>query len=346
MKRNILIYPFTETCIALINQLDLMTLNLILVSPRGWGLENKCYSIHGENFVTTTEFERNCRECDEIWFVNSSFEINDNLIIPKLKIAKEYGKKIKYFRKKTVAIQEALEIKDTSKQEVPNGLGTIHTPIVLVAGLFRHSGGWESELALLDRKLHNEYKVVHICSEPEGELLGMYTFPDFMIDSYYNESQKIISFNRYIKEIEKIEKPDLFIIGIPGGIKAYSRDIPEDCGILFAMVCSAVPVDSLVLSIPYADYNKTDLNEIKRSIWQKYQVFTDFICLSIKMVMPYDSDNAHKLLYIMLEKERVSKKIGEINDLNLYNIEEEKERIRLQNNLIKKLSEFGEIEFI
>ena len=70
MKKSILIYPFTECCIPFIHQLDLMVFNLILVSPRGWGYENKKFSFHGETFNVTTEFELNCIECNEVWFVN------------------------------------------------------------------------------------------------------------------------------------------------------------------------------------------------------------------------------------------------------------------------------------
>lgn len=322
-----------------------MAFNLMLVSPKGWGYENKNFLFHEKTFKVTTDFELNCKKCDEVWFMNCSFKIDDNLLIlPKIKFAQEKDKIIKYFRSKTAEVRELLSSKENLKQEVPDALGTIYTPIVLVAGLFRHSGGWESELALLDGRFRDEYKVIQICSEPEGELLGMRPFPEFMTNSNYNEAEKIIAFNRYIEEIEKSEKPDLFIIGVPGGIKAYSRDIPEDFGILFTMVSNAVSADSLVLALPYAEYSKAELDEIKRSIWQKYQVYTDCICLSRKMVMPYDSDIAHKLRYMLLEREKISKKIREINDESLYDVEEGKER--LQNNIIKKLLEYGEVEFM
>ena len=68
-----------------------------------------------------------------------------------------------------------------------------------------------------------DYKVCVVSSRTNAELFGIHSFPEFMLQHNLDESSKIINFNHYIKELEVSEKPEIIIIGVPGGIMPVSE---------------------------------------------------------------------------------------------------------------------------
>lgn len=344
--KKILIYPFTDSCIPFLNALNLHKYNIILSSPRGWGYDDRMYFIDDHVFQVTTAFDSYCMECDEVWFVYSDIKIDDELIISKIRITEKHKKKARYFLPMTDKIKQVIRIENSPKVEVADGLGIIHTPIVLVVGLFQNSGGWESELSLLNGELYDNYNIIQIASKAAGEVLGMRRFPEFMTDSDYSDAEKIRLFNRYLESIEQLEKPDIFIIGVPDGVSAYSRDIPEGFGMLFTMITKAVPVDIVVLSVPYMKCNNTDIDTIRRNALNKFHLYVDYINISNKRILPYDSDSAHKLKYLTVDTQKVERIVKALGDNTIYHLECKPEQERLQRNIIRELLKFGEIQFI
>lgn len=347
MKKKVLIYPYTDICIPFIEQIDLENSELFLVSPKGWNYDQEKW-IYQEKCSVRIEFEKTCEECDEVWFVNSNFTLSEDGIISKLIYAQKNNKKIRFFRCATDKISKLLGIEEEKikKDEIKKTLSVIHTPIVVVAGLFQESGGWETELALCKGKIINDYNVIQIGSKLEGEVLGMRKIPDFIYSLRYTVSEKILLLNQYIKNIEDKEHPDLIIIGIPGGIQIYSRDIPENFGTYATMVSEAVSPDIMILSLPFDTYSKESLEEIRQLVWGKYHIYINFFNVFNRKILPYDSESAHKILYMKIADNWIREAIKKIDIEDVYNVNEVKEKDRIQKDIITTLSVYGEINFV
>ncbi len=319
-----------------------------LVSFKGWGYENEKVSFRGKMINVCNDFELKCQTSDEIWFVNSKFDIDDNVLIyPKVKFACACGKTVKYYRKTNQVVREILNIpKENESIDIPDTIKIINVPIVLVAGLYDCWNEMYAEIALNEGIRKGKYNVIQIGSKKHGEILGMYEFPQFMFDNEYTNKEKILLFNQYIKQLEIGKKPDLIIIGIPEGISSYSREIVGDFGMLFSLVSIAISVDIFVLSIPYDDYEINDIYNMRKYIWERYKIYTDFINIAPKRININVTTSLHELRYLTLDNDLVMKKIDQLNDKEIYCLTLRSERYRLRKELYEKLLDFGEINII
>lgn len=349
MKKTVLIYPFTHEYTLFIKKAALLDNieKIIPVSPKGWGYEGEKVPFRDSYLHVSTDYELNCELCDEVWFINTCIEIDEKkMILPKILFAQKYKKRIINFREANLKNNCMIENENGEKTEVDSGIDIINTPIILTAGLYKNTNISDVELVLADGKICDNYKVVQISSKKEGEAFGMRCFPQFMQSTQYTESEKIILFNRFIKEIELKEKPDLIIIGVPNGVKSYSRDIVEDFGMQFSMIVNAVSVDIMILSTPYFEYTNDDIENIRKLVWNRYGVYVDYIDIVPKRIKIDDSMLVNRLLYLTIDNNMVAKWRRQIDNKDIYEVYEEKEACRLQDNILKRLSGFGMVNFM
>lgn len=350
MNQKILIYPYTTLTYSLIYALSFSRIKreFILVSPKGWGYDGKSVLLCEGKINIQTEFEKNCDKCDEVWFVNTYFDVNEpEMIYPKVRFAMTKRKAVRYFRDLNSEIKKILGLNKREKIiNSPTKLELLNTPIVFIAGLYEECNAFDVEVRLNHSFNHEKYKITQIGSMAEGELIGMKTFPSFMFNKRYSEKEKILLFNQFIKEIELKEQPDLIIVGIPGGISSYSRQIVENFGMLFQLVSIAVSNDIFILSIPYNEYTDIDIENLKKFIWKKYEVHVDFINLAAKKIISDTSLLTQKLTYLTLDNDLVMQKTNQLGRTDMYVINVEEEADRLQKAVLNKLSNFGEIEML
>lgn len=101
MKKTVLIYPFTNEYMLFVQKAASLddVKELILVSPKGWGYEGEKVSFEDKQLYVSTEFETNCEVCDEVWFINTCFELDESkMISPKILFAQQHNKRIKNYR--------------------------------------------------------------------------------------------------------------------------------------------------------------------------------------------------------------------------------------------------------
>lgn len=100
----------------------------------------------------------------------------------------------------------------------------ISTPIITVAGMGEKTNKMELQMDLVISLQKDKYKVVWVSSRNEALLYNGQKFPTFMYDEGVSEKKKILMYNHYLKWIEQSEKPDVILIGIPGGIMPDSKN--------------------------------------------------------------------------------------------------------------------------
>jgi len=88
-------------------------------------------------------------------------------------------------------------------------------------------------------------KTSFICSNQLGSLTGMYTIPEELFDNTYTFTQKVSYLNQYLCEVYFETKPDLMIVGVPGGVFSL-QDNENDYFAEFAHLFShAVKFDAI-----------------------------------------------------------------------------------------------------
>ncbi len=366
-KISTMIYPFDVESIPLIRHNNLIEGYdfKYIISPNGWGLVGKDVSIADEGQDLEINIESNFKEylekCEAVLFSDSSNKINfDKLIYPKIIEAAEAKKEIlctiKLDQEKIKKINSICDrnninfkyLRDKNseaKSPIFEEIYPINAPVIFVVGLTERTHKFEIQLSIRERLLEQGYNVCQIGSRSYCEIMGFHSFPDFMYNNQISESEKIILFNLYVKKIEIEEKPDLIVIGIPGGTMPFNNKFTNKFGILAYEVSQAILPDVVIFSTLYGNDSPEFLNSISNSY--KYKYGFDIDCYNIANIS-FDrniSEQMGKMKFTTIDWKKVNERI-KLNSIekpvyNIFNINESKE---ITDNLINILENYAEIK--
>ena len=294
MGRKTLLYPYHYECAPLLRHASLCREHEIVrvVSPKGWALHGKdaAFADRGEEtgLTVSDDFEAALDAVDAVMICdvgNMTVEKRDaaffEMITGKIAAAIGRGKDIVCLMKLPDTARAALlalaqekgvgfsfvNTREPADNDGRNRLHKISVPVVFVLGCTDNTDKFAIQLGLTEQFRAGGYHAVSVGSRGYGELWGLRPFPDFLYADDMGAPEKVSAFNRYLFELEGQLSPDIFIIGVPGGIMSASDLCPGDFGILAYMLSNAVRPDYAVLSMNYnasiadADYFD-DLNDI------------------------------------------------------------------------------------
>lgn len=165
----------------------------------------------------------------------------------------------------------------------------IPVPIIAVCGLGENSSKWETQLRFY-QAMRNWYKVIALSSNEMGALFGMQTYPSFLFDKSYTFQEKIIMLNHYIYDLCQIKKPDVVLLGIPGGIIPLSDIQYNDFSEKALIISSAISIDAAVLNLYFSqDLDWNGLEELKNICWYRYQMPIDAFVIA-RQKLDYNSE--------------------------------------------------------
>ncbi|NOW07172.1 TIGR04066 family peptide maturation system protein [Clostridium beijerinckii] len=369
-KYKAIIYPFDVEAIPLIRHNNLIDNYDIVqaISPSGWGLEGKdaSFADNGEptGIIVDSDFDKALESCDAVFFINSSTKIDlDKFIYPKIIKAAQNSKNIictiKLENRVVDEISKICTDKNTSWKYFENTCNNIktptiekiykiNTPIIFVTGIGERTHKFEIQLNLKENLKKTEYRVSQIGTRHYCELMGFHSFPKFMYSKAISESEKVILFNHYIKNIEIKENPDIIIVGVPGGTMPFSYEFPNKFGILAYEISQAVLPDAVVLSTLYNDYTSEYFELISKSYRYKFGYDIDCYNISNLIVDLTASNREEELKYLMLDYQFINEKKKNHSSLGtpVYNILDIDDAKSMSDFLINKLTRYGQSQII
>lgn len=227
-------------------------------------------------------------------------------------------------------------------ESIPLSVRQIRTPVIVVLGDGELCDKFEIQLMLRERMMQMGYQVCSISSRTGCEASGVYSHPAFMNEKRLSETEKIVYYNNYIKKLEKLEHPDVFILGIPGGMLPLSKKKYGDFGVRAYEIFQAVTPDFLVLSLHMGEYNRKYLEEMKRLF--QYRFSTDIDCFFISSC-GIDSFSFHQdtpLKYLDFPEEKVREAIGRVEGIS--DIYSRQDAGHIAERVVEKLTEYAQAE--
>ena len=227
---------------------------------------------------------------------------------------------------------------DFPKVEIDdNRIFEMDVPVILVVGITEQTKKLD---CVLNVKSHFEkcgYKVSAIGSKKFSDLFGIHAFPEFMYGDM-REDKKILYFNAICKNIEYFEKPDIFVIGVPGGVVSYNSSFTNFFGILPYEISQAVEPDHVITIIPYGEYDKKFFEEIAGMV--KYKLGCENISYGMTncFIDLNSSKQENKVQYCNLRFEDLEKKIKNIEEKKVYNVLSDKQLTEMTEEIIEELS--------
>ncbi|MDF2539379.1 MAG: peptide maturation system protein family [Herbinix sp.] len=342
-----------------------------VVSPFSWGLCGKDagYADRGPDIgiMVESDFDLAMQKCDTVIFTESEFPCDfDRTMLPKIRSAADKGKNIavtlgldryKYdevneiCERKGVAFAYyhsiAWDIINLSPPELERHyIHKINVPVIFVLGDGEKTRKFEVQLSIREQFINEGYAVSQIGSRSNCEILGFHSIPTFLFETR-NESEKIYLFNKYVKNIELQEKPDVIIIGIPGGIMPQSSMNNTYFGMTAYEMSNAIAPDASVFCTYYASWKPVYFEKMCEVVKYRLGLEVDCFMLSNSRIdwrSSEDSVNDPKFYYIKNEKvERMKRELAEINP-PVFNILGREDAKNMANLLIDKLAEYASVD--
>ncbi len=371
-EKRTLVYPYDVEFTPILRHSEMLSGYSIaaLVSPQSWGFNGKDASAAdgGDklNISISSDFEGLLSSCDTVMFSESEHKLDfDVNILPKVKIAAEKGKEIILLSDLEDENIEALEeicLKFKVKLKFFSNMGDrffnrdsdyyklqkINTPVVFVTGVHEKIHKFEIQLSLREALINAGYKVSQVGTRSYCEMLGFHSFPQIMYNSCWSERTKILAFNHYIKDMENTEKPDVIIIGIPGGAMRLSENFAGRFGITAYEISQAVSADAVVFSTYYEDYLPEYFNNLSTSM--KYKLDFDITCFNLSNVK-FDWDVARETgseSYLLMDSSFIDKKKEgyKTSNIPVFNVLNKEDGTNIAKCLIDTLAYFGEVDLV
>ena len=298
MKRKAIIFPYNAECASLVRNRELLLNHEIVacVSPIGYGLQGKdaAYAYGGENTgIVISDKKISEINFDDLLVCESSSDF-DTFIMPQVKLAAECGKNVIFLY--NISQQQKKEAEETCKKKnvkcvvltnrrmdtdklFEHEIIPLSVPVVFVASVIENTNKFDVQLGLRKFLQEEGYKVSQIGTKEYCELFGFHAIPEFMYANQLSEADKIVWFNRICKSIELQEKPDIFIIGVPGATMVFNETITNNFGITAFEIANAVRPDTAIMCVPYEGYDSGFLKMIQTS--SKYKLDMQVDCFNI-----------------------------------------------------------------
>ncbi len=139
-------------------------------------------------------------------------------------------------------------------------------------GIAEDTNKFATEMVLTNLFKGMGYKVQLLSSRFYTELFGIDSVPRFLFSSGCHEAEKILRLNRLVRCIENLRKPDIIVIGIPGGALPFNARIHNDFGIICYEICQGVPPDFTILSVFPDSYQGKSLSSMCDLIQARFGV--------------------------------------------------------------------------
>lgn len=357
--KKVLIYPFTEEMAPFVKQENLLKdIDITsIVSLKGNGILGDKYKFNGKSLEVSENFDKELEKCTYILLNNFYSDESENIILENIKKAVNHGKKIIFFSnsnsnidnlKMIIPKEQQFEI-NSSKNMVKDFQGRIYnidTPVIFVCSIFEGLEKFDIQLALRNKLLIDGYKVLQIGTRQVCELFDFYSFPEFMYSNNIEEQDKVLMFNNTLKKLELEKKPDLIIIGIPGGILPFSSKAFGDFGITMYKVLQAVTPDCTILSIPYGKYSDEEISYFGKITKSKFNIEVDYYNIAAKSILSHPTETMGKPFYLTLGKSLVEKKIATLQNKNVFCLSNKSEIDRLIELMIKEFIKYGTVASI
>lgn len=317
-KRRLLVSPIDTDLAPIVRYRDMIDRYSIhgVVSPSGWGYTGSDTSFIDGGFDTgicvDDDFEKQLKHCDSVLlnWNNEEKKIPD-FIVSQMETAAIERKKIlisaqtgaKDLKSIEELINNGADIEllysqrriDEKENNIHQELYKINTPVIMVAGLGERCNKFETQLVLRKYFTGNGYKVCQIGTKGYNSIFGMEPIPYFLTSDRYSCEDKVYLLNHYIKDLEEEHKPDVFIIGIPGGIMPFDSFATNRFAMTAYIISNALTPDSVVLNIYYNSFTNEYFSEIQK--YCKYKFNFHITCFNVANTM-YTIDIEDKENYI------------------------------------------------
>lgn len=278
--KKLLVYPFSVQTVPLARYSDmLLDYDVVIpVTEDGSVLKNRDVSYldggspAGVN--VSISFREAVVESDAVLFCNEIY--NEQNTRNNFLLAKKQGKSIiavqSFFDALKINSENCLVLTNSKCEDEitsENVLRDINVPVILIMGQGKQCHKFDIQLALRKKFINLGYKVSQVGTKEYSALFGFHSIPFFPDDPFW---KKILLYNCFFRSIVDSEKPDVLIVGAPGGIMPIDSRHNELFGETSITISTSIQPDISIFSMYLAKSNNETLNTYKN--YSRYAMST------------------------------------------------------------------------
>ena len=248
------------------------------VTPEGWGADGEDFSSLDGGLPTgvalSTDFESGLEQADAVLFADGPIPLPEKYLLGKIarvldakkqvvleKIPEELADKLPLDR--VEILQENDPVSVTKPQMQDPEIRTIPVPVVFILGTGPHTNKLEVQTALGKYFREQGYSVSQVASRNLGNFLSYHTVPESLFSQAATTKDRIILLNRYFHKIYLRDKPEVMIIGLPGGIMPVNPIRFDELGEKAYLISQAITPDAAVLCTYAFEFNQEYVEEMQ-----------------------------------------------------------------------------------
>lgn len=292
---NIAIFPYSNELYSILGAIQVaQVMNLqYIMSLKGYGIIGKEIWVGDKKWTVQEQLsEEQYTQIDTIWITSLAANLATNILYEFIeevakrkleifitaKLKDEVKEQIKEINQKYRNHVDFLDDPIYEDFKYENNV-MVNVPVITVFGVGEMTQKLDIQI-YLKNYFDEDFKVCQVGTSRDCKMLGMYSFPAFMLEKGYSEKEKICKFNHWIKELEDENKPDVIIIGIPGGIMPLNDKHTFDYGILAYEIFSAIKPDYSIMALYAGKYTNRFYEEMKMLCKYKYDIELDSFFVS------------------------------------------------------------------
>ncbi|MCL2054234.1 MAG: TIGR04066 family peptide maturation system protein [Oscillospiraceae bacterium] len=346
MKERLAIYPFSEEAMTLLRHQDKIEGYDITcaIIPKGWKSHFdeeqpiKCLcsedNFYLENLINNIDAVLLCKfkQLNDMSFyerIISAVQSNSKQIIYTPELESLVGR---------IDADNRVCLKPPESPSITNNdeLFNIDVPVIMVLGVGENCDKLDTQLSIYDYFNKKGYKPKLISSNIISQIMGMSAFPDCIDNHKYTFLQQVKIINTFVKNIELKEKPELIIIGVPGGIMKYSKAVPNGYGYVPFLISNAIAPDVAVLSLYCGDYQEEKIKEIKSMCYYRMGVMANYFHISNK-TCNYDIETKQLNYYPVDKPYLIENLIRPQENIPAFNVLDDRSREKAFEAIMKEL---------
>lgn len=316
------IYPFDLETAPIVRYSSILTEDSVIypVAPSSFGFEGKTLgSCDGGTYLNvpiTSDFDSVLGEADSLLI--STGALHKHALNYRQAFDKALAHGIRVFLPRELCNQkdfvgcdfsngqiEFLEYEKVEREPILEPrLYKFPVPTIAVAGAGRFCGKFNVQLALREMLSAAGYSVTQVGTQLYGNLFGIHTWPEFLY-SNIPMSEKIIRLNHYLYDIVMSEKPEILVLGVPGGIMPLNPYYFEEFGEMAFVICNALQIDMGIISLYAEEYTDKFLDEIRMIC--KYKLNMPIGPIHVSSTCMHISQEQKKAEFFVSNYEYVSK---------------------------------------
>lgn len=189
----------------------------------------------------------------------------------------------------------------------------INVPVIGIIGMGENTDKFDIQIAV--RKLFESYgyNVLSFASNPLGAMLGMEILPSELFEKEISFTEKIIKLNHMIYLASEKQRPDIIIIGFPGGALPFNEYEHNYFSEIPTIIANSVQCDIGIFSVYYQRaYNNDFFTDLANLAVTKYNV--PITCFNLSRQQYHFNSETKEVLFRFLSDDFLNENKPEMND--------------------------------